>query len=340
MSDEDNEWKWKDFVKIGNNIQNMRGIVRTHEAMAALNFSDDLLRSKYITDSKERRELHATLLPIIAQYLDANTELIQSAVREYFLVQHCKAGLDETLFDASFSPKMDGIHAGFICDISNGPPNKIRYYAKTHQFGPTESHVESRKPPDIKEIFVYKLLQNIGIGPEAHFIIPSNVLKKSLYIATKECHLVPLSKLSNESMNIKALVQLDLISRILCLQDCTTNSSNCGLVGDRPMIVDFGIETRSHGYFKSEILNGFFQGKGDFEYSGIMETVVGIPEREKRDILKASLREWILLENIEKTLLEVNAFVRKFANSIALTDDLERYAQDVTATVEILAQLH
>ena len=85
----------------------------------------------------------------------------------------------------------------------------------------------------------------IGIGPQAHFIIPSHGTKKTIYIATKDCHLVLLSNLTKDTANNNALLQLDLISRILCLRDCATNSSNCGQVCETAMIVDFRIEKQT-----------------------------------------------------------------------------------------------
>ncbi|EGF82390.1 hypothetical protein BATDEDRAFT_86618 [Batrachochytrium dendrobatidis JAM81] len=101
------------------------------------------------------------------------------------------------------------------------------------QDGPTEDSVKRIRPPDTKELFVYKLLHHIGVGPESHFIIPSYGTKKTIYIATKDCHLVLLSSLTKDTTNKAALLQLDLISRILCLGDCTTNSSNFGQVGEK-----------------------------------------------------------------------------------------------------------
>jgi hypothetical protein len=55
------------------------------------------------------QQLYETLLLKIAEYLDGNTDVIQAAVREYFLFQHGKAGLDESLFDITFSPKKSAI---------------------------------------------------------------------------------------------------------------------------------------------------------------------------------------------------------------------------------------
>jgi len=256
MTEEENRWKWNKFLEIGNSIHEKRGQVRIQLAKNALGFGEELTENGFVRGSKDRYELYETILVKIAEYLDGNAEVIQTAVREYFLVQHCKAGLDESLFNITFSPKKSGIQTGFICDVNNGTQT-VRYYIKTHQCGPTEDNVKSIKPPDTKELFVYKLLNHIGIGPQVHFIIPSHGTKKTIYIATKDCHLVLLSNLTKDTADNNALLQLDLISRILCLRDCATNSSNCGQFGERAIIVDFRIEKQSWGYFKEDILDKF-----------------------------------------------------------------------------------
>ena len=196
MSDEEDLWKWNKFVEIGNNMHNpqkMRGQVRIQKAKYALQLSNQLIDNEFIVNLPIKdQQLFSTLLPKIAEYLDGNTEVIQAVVKEYFLIQHCKAGLDESLFDVSFAPKKSGIQTGFTCDVSNGT-HSVRYYIKTHQYGPTEDNVKSIQPPDTKELFVYKFLHHIGIGPQAHFIISSHGTKKTVYIATMDCHLVLLS---------------------------------------------------------------------------------------------------------------------------------------------------
>ena len=258
MADEENRWKWNEFVEIGNTIHKKIGkAYKTHLVKYALSLSDLLLDNGFIPKLPIKdQQLYKTLLPKIAEYLDGNAEVIQAAVREHFLAQHCKSGLDESLFDISFAPKKSGIQTGFICDVSNGTQT-ARYYIKTHQHGPTEDNAKSMQHPDTKELFVYKLLHYIGIGPHVHFIIPSHGAKRTIYIATKDCHLVLLSSLTKDTANNTALLQLDLISRILCLRDCTTNSSNCGQVGEKAMIVDFRIEKQSWGYAKPDILTKF-----------------------------------------------------------------------------------
>jgi hypothetical protein len=332
------QWKWNEFVEIGNTIHKMRGQFRILEANRALVFAKQLIKNEFIPNlSIKDQELYKTLLPKIAEYLDGNTQIIQDAVDKYFFAQHCKAGLDENLFQISFSPKKSGIQTGFTCHVSNGSQT-IRYFIKTHQYGPTEDNPKSLQPPDTKELFIYKLLNHLGIGPEVHFIVPSHGSKMTIYIATKDCHLTLLSELTMETAKMKSLVQLDLISRILCLRDCTTNSSNCGQVDGKPMIVDFRIEKQSCGYVKSDILNKFYEGNGEFQYSGLMELSVRIPKEEKLCILRESLQMWNLLESIDKIVSEMHPLNQRIVNKIKVDDDLKRYVQDVKDTIKILSQ--
>ena len=143
MSDDENQWKWNKFVEIGNTIHKMRGQVRIAEAHRALTFAVQLSKNEFIPNLPIKdQQLYETLLPKIAFYLDGNIEVIQATVKEYFLIRHCKAGLDENLFQVSFSPKKSGIQSGFTCDISDGSQT-TRYFIKTHQYGPTEDNPKS-----------------------------------------------------------------------------------------------------------------------------------------------------------------------------------------------------
>ena len=335
MSADENRWKWDEFVQIGNTIHKMRGQVRIQLAKNALGFGEELTENGFIRSTKERYEVYETLLPKIAEYLDGYIDVIQAAVREYFLYQHGKAGLDEGLFDIKFSPKKSGVQTGFTCDVDNGTQT-ARYYIKTHQYGPTEDNPKSMKAPDTKELFVYKLLNRIGIGPQVHFIIPSQGTNKTIYIATKDCHLVLLSNLTKDTANNNALLQLDLISRILCLRDCATNSSNCGQVGEAAMIVDFRIEKQSWGYAKPDILVKFYEGNSEFHYSGLMAAAVKTPNDVKMDVMKNSLQEWKLLESIEWAKLEIDGLVNRYCGNMQFEDDLQQYVKDLKATVGVL----
>ena len=129
----------------------MRRQLRIDRAQDTLLLVKVLWRTECLFGS-QRYKLYETLLPKIAEHLGGNAEVIQTAVKEYFLIQHCKAGLDADLFDITFSPKKSGIQTGFTCNVNNGTQS-VCYYIKTHQYGPTEDNIKSIKPPDTKELF-------------------------------------------------------------------------------------------------------------------------------------------------------------------------------------------
>jgi hypothetical protein len=67
-----------------------------------MHHSKDATKSKKkptATKTKIKDQRLYKALPLkIAMYLDGNAEVIQSAVQEYFLIEHCKVGLGECLF--------------------------------------------------------------------------------------------------------------------------------------------------------------------------------------------------------------------------------------------------
>jgi hypothetical protein len=102
------------------------------------------------------------------------------------------------------------------------------------------------------------------------------------------------------------------------------------------MIVDFRIKTRSGGYFNSDIVDQFYAENGDSYQSLRMILALRIPQDEKERILRESLQEWNLLDNIDKTLLEMDPLTQKLALKSHGEDDLQRYVEDVKATIRIL----
>ena len=138
---------------------------------------------------------------------------------------------------------------------------------------------------------------------------------------------------------MKVLVQLDLICRILCLRDCTTNISNCGQFEDKPMIVDFRIENQSSGYVKSDIVAKFLEGNGEFKYSELMASINGISQEQKVSIARESLQMWNLLENVEKAVLPTEQLISKIGAQVSISDDLQRYVQDVKETIKNLMKI-
>ncbi|KAJ3111535.1 hypothetical protein HDU96_005629 [Phlyctochytrium bullatum] len=334
MSEGDNNWRWDFFLQIGNDIDLNPKPVRFPLAKTALRLADALTDDGFVTGSADRIEKYVAMISNIAPYLDPREDALKCAVELYFLKQHFKSGLDEDLFQILFTQKEVGAHEGIICDVSDGT-RQTRYYVKTHQYGPTAQYSRSLLSPDCKEIFMYQLLQNLGVGPEVHFITPKLGSKKSLYIATKECHLTLLKDLTEETANSKALVQLDLICGIFYLCDCIKNEHNCGQVDGKPMIVDFMIPELSQ-YVRKDIVDGFTTGSMhiDSNDSKLMERALRMDMMQKLEIVKDSLKEWNLLDTIDKTVLEVRRILLK----VQVVDKLQQYVQDVKTTIELLSK--
>eukprot|EP00158_Paraphelidium_tribonemae_P001292 Partr_v1_DN24211_c1_g1_i1_m36608 putative NA len=333
MSEEENRLKWDLVVDVGQMIHKMRGEERIITAMLALDYAKLLIENRFVRGlSGKDQKLFRTYLANIAQYVDGNAEAIQTAARDFFYMQHCKAGLDTEHFKIEFLKKISGVQTGSICDVFNGTAS-TRYFLKTHQHCPTPENIKSLHPPDTKELFIYKLLEFIGIGPKVHFIIPVHGTKRTVYIATEDAGLILLSRLSTETANTAALLKIDLISRILCLDDCSTNTSNCGQVGDQPMIVDFRIESRQ-GYFKADILERIMGGNSEYNFLNLMRDAVESTNEVKLQFAKEALDEWDLPDRMNQAESKTAAFVQEFGSVMTFEGDLQQYVKDIMKTVE------
>jgi hypothetical protein len=86
-------------------------------------------------------------------------------------------------------------------------------------------------------------------------------------------------------------------------------------------------------------VHNFFAGNGEYKYTGVMASAMGIPQEYKLSILKESLLEWDLLDTIGRTFLEVQRSIGKLVEVIRVDDELKRYVADVKASIKLLSQL-
>jgi hypothetical protein len=96
----------------------------------------------------------------------------------------------DNLVSIEFFERPGGVQLGQRARITlRGIPNTIDYYVKTHRGGlrsPTmTSGSADPKPVDPKELFVYKVLELIGLTPETHFLFGEEGAT-DFYIATKD----------------------------------------------------------------------------------------------------------------------------------------------------------
>ncbi len=92
----------------------MKGQLRILKAQFALGMAGRLTQNRFIVNLPIKDlELYEILLPKIDYYQDGNVEVMQDAVKEYFLIRHVMTGLDKYQFQMSFSPiRRNGEHEG------------------------------------------------------------------------------------------------------------------------------------------------------------------------------------------------------------------------------------
>ena len=227
---------------------------------------------------------------LFSQYIDESVQAIEECSRKYF--EHYFGQQNVKVTDIKFYPKISGVQFGRIAVVTSfseetNVQQQITYYIKTHQHG-SASGASSVKQVDPKEIFVYKVLEYIGLGPKAHFF-QNPISKCSFYIATQDCGFSKDREKQNdktfatydkfkESMVvgehiddgvIRGITKADIISRMFYLRDVTSNSTNFGFVcrGEKKKckIIDFRIETqRNYKYYG--IFGWYLSGTGLMNY--------------------------------------------------------------------------
>ena len=127
---------------------------------------------------------------IIIQHLNAQSKPLEERAKEYF--QELYPTLGRTIIDNSieFDIKKGGDQLGRIMrlkyvDYESQEEHLIQYYIKTHHGG-SKSGQSRENPVDPKELFIYKVLEFIGLGPKVYFFF-NQLSNATFYIATSRC---------------------------------------------------------------------------------------------------------------------------------------------------------
>ena len=218
-----------------------------------------------------------------------------------------------------FSQKKAGVQLGFMLTVKDFNFEKdnntfLSYHIKTHQYG-TGSKFVSRKMCDIKELFVYKVLNKMGILPEFHyFYYPVNSREVQFCIATLDVIDHAKREFNNNNSNIPLtskqidllisnpdieyyLTFVDIITKIFVLSDILTNSTNYIFImnGKQIKLYVFDLqvkETQYNDYYSQSIFDQFCLG--DNYFSNYCHKV--LKERTKTLRLKDAKR---VIENLE-----------------------------------------
>jgi len=328
-----------------NRIENAKESARLHEQLMKSN-----LFHVYPSFNEFRMKRHHQAVA----WLDGDLNMIGEAAKDHFLVQHgLKGGAPETGFEYRYEPRpksMGGTRKGIVVYAKlHGEEYPTKYSVKCHHFGTTDNTPKGSFP-DIREIFCYKLLELIKVGPAVQFILPNPLIgnRTSTYICTKwRDDFIPLSKLNEEDTSVEALVQLCLLRTVLCISDL--HKLNCGQWEEEKTaaIVDFmpGIN-RIHKNIKNQLFNGeYLIGWKEPHYNLVMEFC----EERRLEITKKWLQHWDLLKRIDEADKEIKREkdrmkernigfkdVNRMADDNTVTDDLDDYIYTVRENVKSL----
>ncbi|CAB3411745.1 unnamed protein product [Caenorhabditis bovis] len=137
-----------------------------------------------------------------SRILDDYDESIKRAIERYFTALLEKNPANPTLTFRYSEKPVKGIQAGFVCTVDCGQTAQ-RYFVKGH------SGMSSRQNVDLREIFVYRLLFHIGVGPPVHIVPNCHTSAIAVYIATLE--VANFNSSHNTKLPLKAEIMLDLI---------------------------------------------------------------------------------------------------------------------------------
>ncbi|CAD6199796.1 unnamed protein product [Caenorhabditis auriculariae] len=231
----------------------------------------------------------------------------------------------------SFKPEQGGSRAGIVVTVTcNG--EETLYYMKTyHHAGSSTSlqNASKRHLPDLREMFAYRLLEHIGVGPLVFFPFYDGSTYIH-YIATKEVkEFKELDKLQDVVLQNEVVVEAYLLSLILGIRDL--NEGNIGSTKEKALsIIDFYVPDTDN-FLRRRILDDF-KNKSNFGGLGkANEILTEIGHEERMKIAKDALPHWSRIKSVTSDIIgieksELREHGIKFGTA---TNDVENYLQDI-----------
>uniref|UniRef100_A0A914DS07 Uncharacterized protein n=1 Tax=Acrobeloides nanus TaxID=290746 RepID=A0A914DS07_9BILA len=338
MANEDLPRVWEQFLDAAKNGTKKGGIRIYKVAMckAAVKLSDKLIEHGYC--GGDRYDLWKEYIGKICATLEGDDEVIQRIVREYFLGLHSG---DVSEFSIKFTDKDEGTSIGRICDVKLSGKDR-RFYIKCHQRGSRSSSISMANrynnvnPPFIQEIFVYKLFDKIKVGGEVYFPLPiSSDTKKALYIATEEIKFILAKNLTPETANADAMILVNFLQYVLCLEDIGTNGGNYGQSDEgKPVIVDFWVVPK-YDYVLSDVqIRDFWEGPHNCNSRLISDILRNVAKEKREEVIRGAIEEWKLASRIDEAKSFVEEFVTKNGEKLEISGDLNRYVRDIKSSLD------
>lgn len=221
--------------------------------------------------------------------------------------------------------KKSGVQLGETVSVTLQTGEKLKYYVKTHSEGRLSSKSSAAKLVAPEELMVYRILQYAGVGCESHFFQRSPV---DVYIATLDAThngtfrlfkdviteetkygeslwgmlgIINNSPSANDfnelefsfndalSQNfIHQMATLDILTRILRLQDLLNNPENFGFLqrsDSHPIlrVIDFRVLDAKEFRIAESDFRGFLVGNGLYNYAASHRTMRFVLRERNRD---------------------------------------------------------
>ncbi|CAB3409847.1 unnamed protein product [Caenorhabditis bovis] len=205
----------------------------------------------------------------------------------------------------SFKPKQGGSREGIVVAVTcNG--EETLYYMKTyHHAGSSTSlrNASKRHLPDLCEMFAYRFLELIGVGPVVFFPFYDGSTYIH-YIATKEVkEFKELDKIEDVVLQNKLVVEAYLLSLILGIRDL--NEGNIGSTKEKALsIIDFYVPDTDN-FLRRKILDDL-KNKSNFGGLGKANEILSeIGHEERMKIVKDALPRWIRIKSITSDIIDI-----------------------------------
>lgn len=282
--------------------------------------------------------------------------------------------------------KDEGVQLGETVFVTLATGKKLKYYVKTHSEGRLSSKSSAAKLVAPEELMIYKILQYAGLGCESHFFQRS---PEDVYIATldaahngtfilfkdiitkKEAFgetiwgqlgMIKDSPRENDfdalevtfdnplSQNfMEQMATLDILTRILRLQDLLNNPDNFGFVwpeGSYPMlrVIDFRVLDEREFKITKDHFQGFLVGNGLYNYAASHKTMrFALHDRNRNKRIETALHVLSqdpllsIIGHIEHAYLDIVRYITEQSvfseQQIMLMDKLNNYKDAMIANV-------
>ncbi|EFO98448.1 hypothetical protein CRE_02671 [Caenorhabditis remanei] len=227
----------------------------------------------------------------------------------------------------NFKEKSGGTRSGIVVTVTCDRKDTTYFMKTFHQAGTSGSYSSmKRHPPDLREMFAYRLLQIIGVGPVVFFPYYEG---STTILTEKVKEFTEVDKIEDVALQKKVVVESYLLSLILGIRDL--NIGNIGSNQQKDLaIVDFCV-TNGVNFVERKIVNNFLN-KNNFDVPDIShDTLANIGHEERMKIAKDALAKWSQISTITSDIIgDEKRELRKHGIVLGnATDDVESYIEDI-----------